>query len=790
MDRYAGLTEKEAQERIAQGKGNVMEETGTRTVKQIVMANVFTLFNLINLVLFLLVLSVFSIKNAAFMMVVLINTGIGIFQEIRAKKTLDRLRILAVQKVRVIRDGKSREIPVTDLVEDDLMVLHPGDQIPADGEILSGTMEVNEALLTGESDPIEKKEGAKVLSGSFVTSGSAGCKVTGVGKDCYMEQIARKARVYQKHRSGLRDSVDKILKGISVIIVPLALAMFAKQYFLWNMGYKQSILDMVAAAVGMIPEGLVLLTSVALALGVIRLAKKRTLVQELNCIETLARVDTLCLDKTGTLTKGELAVEEILYGKQADPGTVDAALARMMEELSDQNETAKAVRSWLEKKQGIKAALPGQVLHKIPFSSERKYSGVAIRGQGTWYMGAYGFLFGKAQDEEIEGEIQKAALKGFRVLTVAHSRDILSKEEAPANLETAALLIIGDVIRGEAPGILSYFKEQDVDIRIISGDDPETVRAVAVRAGMDPASQAVDVSLLKSEEELRQALQQAKIFGRVMPGQKAQMVELLQEQGHTVAMTGDGVNDVLALKKADCSIAMASGSDAAKNVSNVVLLDSDFSVMPEIVKEGRRVINNIKRASSMFLIKTIFSVVLAVMTIFFGRSYPFIPVQLSLISAFAVGIPSFLLQFEPSFDRIQEGFLGEVTKNAVPVALTISTMVFLMQNIGIYVGFSEAELSTACILITGFNYVLAQTRVYSPMTTYRGVIVYSMQTAFLIAVMFLGRKFLEMTDLPLEIVAVILIGVHFTPFLQRFYDLVYRKLLAGFERHKKNAKTA
>lgn len=775
--KYQGLTSEQVRERIAEGKQNQFQDESSRSVQDIVCSNVFTLFNFINIVLFVMVLSVFSFKNAAFMVIAVVNTVIGIIQELRAKKTLDDLRILTVNEVQAVRDGKTELQKVTELVQDDLIILTSGQQIPADGIVLEGRIEVNESLLTGESDSIVKEAGAQVLSGSFVTSGRAFCQITKVGRECYMERIAQEAKVFKKHPSQLRDSINKILKFISIIILPVGIGMFYKGYCVMELGYKSSVLDMVAAVVGMIPEGLVLLTSMALALGVMRLAKRKTLVQELYCIETLARVDTLCLDKTGTLTEGRLTVERI--EPEEDAGDVKAAIVRLLAVLPDENETAKA----LKEKYPADADTPrpeGELAYTIPFSSDRKYSGASFYGEGTWYMGAYGFLFGaeSAQMDTAAAErIAGYAKQGYRVLALAHTDAVLKEADLPSGLTLKALILLTDVIRPEAPEILEYFREQDVDIRIISGDDPDTVQAIAERAGLQTETAAVNALELTDTASMEEALRTAKVFGRVTPAQKEQMVELLQKQGHTVAMTGDGVNDVLALKKADCSIAMAAGSDAAKNVANLVLLDSNFASMPHIVNEGRRVINNIKRSSSMFLVKTIFSVLLAVMTIFLGQAYPFQPVQLSIISAFAVGIPSFLLQMEPSFERIKEGFLGDVFRNAVPTAFTIATLVFLMENIGLRVGYSEAELATACVLTTGFNYVLAQTRVYSPLTPYRSLIVYSMQGLFLLSIMFIGRQFLDLTDLKLELVVVVLMAVQISPLINRFYDILFCRFL-------------
>ena len=774
-EKIRGLTTEEVEKRLAEGQGNEIQNESSRSAKDIVLSNVFTLFNLINVILFVMVFTVFSWKNMAFMGVAFFNTIIGIIQELRAKKTLDELRILTASETDAVRDGRQVTIPVTQIVPEDVILLRQGQQIPADGVLLRGRIEVNESLLTGESDSIAKAKQDSVLSGSFVTAGKAICQVTKTGSDCYMEQIARQAKEHQKHNSALRNSINQILKTISIIIVPLGVLMFCKLYFVSEVGYKQAVLDTVAAVIGMIPEGLVLLTSVALALGVVRLAKRQTLVQELYCIETLARVDTLCLDKTGTLTEGRLEVERTL------PKGVDTeqnrALTRLVLTLAEENETAKALQEYV-RGQGF-APLDGECVQKIPFSSERKYSGASYAGEGTWYVGAYGFLFpAEEQDAAVQAEIAEYAGQGYRVLVMAHTEQMLQVEEHPSGLVLDAILLLTDVIRKEAPEILDYFRKQEVDVRIISGDDPNTVGAIAARCGLQDIGTPVDATTLADDEQMRQALAASKVFGRVKPAQKERMVELLKEEGHTVAMTGDGVNDVLALKKADCSIAMASGSDAAKNVSNVVLLDSNFASMPHIVNEGRRVINNIKMASSLFLVKTTFSIILAFMTIILGQAYPFQPVQLSIISMFAVGIPSFLLQLEPSFERIEPGFLRPVLHNAVPTALTIATFVFLVQNIGLLAGYSVEQLATACVLATGFNYTIAQMRVYSPMTHYRGMIIYSMQVLFLVTTMVIGRSFLDMTDLPLELVGVVLIMVQLSPVVTKGYIWLFERFLA------------
>ena len=615
-----GLTDEQVNERIEQGKVNADENPNTRTYKQIVRENTLTFFNFLNLVLLILVLMVGSYKNAFFVGIIIINTLIGIAQEIRAKKTIDKLAILTAKKSIVIREGKKWTVPTEDLVLDDLVCLKTGDQVPADAKVLEGSVEVNESLLTGESDNLPKNVGDELFSGSFVTSGEACCQIIHVGKDNYAAQITSEAKEFKRHNSELKNSLNAILKVISIIIVPLGALLFYKQYYVVGNTFKDSIVSMVAGVLGMIPEGLVLLTSVALTLGALVLANKKTLVQELYCIETLARVDTLCLDKTGTITEGTMCVERVEPWSEAsenndtdeiptededepDLHEIENTMANLMYVLKDQNATIDALRKRFPAKSSM------TLEHIIPFSSDRKYSGAVFEDNGTYLMGAAQFLFPEGR-EDILDVCQNYAEEGLRVLVLAHSTQMAEGTELPENLEPAALLLLTDVIREEAPDTLQFFDSQEVDLKVISGDDPVTVSAIAKRAGLKNAENYVDATTLETEEQLEEAVAKYSVFGRVTPQQKKEMVQALQKQGHTVAMTGDGVNDVLALKEADCSIAMAQGSDAAKNIANVVLLDSNFASMPHIVNQGRRVVNNIRTAASMFLIKTMFSVML------------------------------------------------------------------------------------------------------------------------------------------------------------------------------------
>lgn len=774
---FQGLTQAEVEARIADGQVNAIQDSSNRSVKDIVMGNTLTFFNFINIVLLALVLSVRSYKNMLFIFIIIANTLIGIFQEIKAKITLDKLKILTVSHVDVIRDGVKKSVTVSELVKDDVILLKSGGQIPADGVILDGEVDVNESLLTGESDSIHKTCGSKVLSGSFVTSGKAMCLLTEVGHDCYMEKLSSEAKQFKRYKTELQRNLDTILKFISIIIVPLGIILFAKQYWISGSTYEQAALDTVAAVLGMIPEGLVLLTSVALALGAVRLARRSTLVRELFCIETLARVDTLCLDKTGTITEGHLCVQ----GEESVKEDVDLEqlMGRMVAALGDENETFQALRQHYKRNQSTNTKLV------LPFSSERKFSGVVFEGEGTYLMGAYQFIFPQADPAVLE-KIAEYASQGLRVLTVAHSPNEMTDYTLAEDFEIVGFVFMTDVVRKNAPDILGYFEEQGVDLKVISGDDPVTVAAIAARAGLKDADKYIDATTINTDEEMEDAILKYSVFGRVTPKQKQQMVRLLKQNGRTVAMTGDGVNDVLALKDADVSIAMASGSEAAKNTANLVLLNSDFASLPHIVNEGRRVINNIKAAASMFLIKTGFSVLTALLTIIVGQNYPFQPIQLSVINGCAVAIPTMLLQLEPSFQKVNKHFFREVLRMSMPAAITITAMITIINNIGHSIGTPREMLSTVCVLATGWVYLITLRQVYSPMTGYRKFVIYLMQTAYLVA-MVIGQRIMELVGLNFTCVIVTLAAVNFAPMIIDLATKGYDKFFYWYD-HRHDVK--
>ena len=774
---FQGLTQAEVEARIADGQVNAIQDSSNRSVKDIVMGNTLTFFNFINIVLLALVLSVHSYKNMLFIFIIIANTLIGIFQEIKAKITLDKLKILTVSHVDVIRDGVKKSVTVSELVKDDVILLKSGGQIPADGVILDGEVDVNESLLTGESDSIHKTCGSKVLSGSFVTSGKAMCLLTEVGHDCYMAKLSSEAKQFTRYKTELQRNLDTILTFISIIIVPLGIILFAKQYWISGSTYEQAALDTVAAVLGMIPEGLVLLTSVALALGAVRLARRSTLVRELFCIETLARVDTLCLDKTGTITEGHLCVQ----GEESVKEDVDLEqlMGRMVAALGDENETFQALRQHYKRNQSTNTKLV------LPFSSERKFSGVVFEGEGTYLMGAYQFIFPQADPAVLE-KIAEYASQGLRVLTVAHSPNEMTDYTLAEDFEIVGFVFMTDVVRKNAPDILGYFEEQGVDLKVISGDDPVTVAAIAARAGLKDADKYIDATTIHTDEEMEDAILKYSVFGRVTPKQKQQMVRLLKQNGRTVAMTGDGVNDVLALKDADVSIAMASGSEAAKNTANLVLLNSDFASLPHIVNEGRRVINNIKAAASMFLIKTGFSVLTALLTIIVGQNYPFQPIQLSVINGCAVAIPTMLLQLEPSFQKVNKHFFREVLRMSMPAAITITAMITIINNIGHSIGTPREMLSTVCVLATGWVYLITLRQVYSPMTGYRKFVIYLMQTAYLVA-MVIGQRIMELVGLNFTCVIVTLAAVNFAPMIIDLATKGYDKFFYWYD-HRHDVK--
>ncbi|WP_338962605.1 HAD-IC family P-type ATPase [Lactococcus garvieae] len=733
--KYEGLTQKEVEKRLKSGQVNIAKNESSKTYGQIFASNLLTFFNLINIFLFVLVLSVGSHRNALFIIVVAVNAGIGLYQELKARRLLDKLSLLNTSKVKTFRQGKQVELKQEELVLDDIILLELGDQIPCDSQIIEGQVEVNEALLTGEADALTKKADAELFSGSFVTSGTAVARVIHVGKDNYIHQLAHEAQKIKKQKRMLRDSLAKVVRIVSFIMIPLGILLYLKLFYVIDTGHKQAVLGTVAALEGMFPQGLILLTSMALTLGVINLVKQKVLVQDLHTIDALARVDVLCLDKTGTITTGEMKVEKIESLTEHSESHIARVMGNLLENLPDQNITAQALRKYFA---SLKDYNVSQVL---PFSSERKYSAVEFT-EDTFYLGAWQFLFPKG-NAVLEQHAQKYAEKGYRVLVLACSKQALDRDRLPEDLTAEALIVISDILRDDAKQTLAYFKKQGVRCKIISGDDPVTVSAIAKAVSLTDAEQYVDASQIKTEAELEFAVENFQIFGRVSPQQKKMMVQILKKQGHTVAMTGDGVNDILAFKEADCSIAMREGSEAAKQTANLILMDNNFSAMPYIVNEGRRVINNLTRTGSLLMVRMMFSIALTVLTLFAGNVYPFEPIQLTVLTAFFVGIPSFFLSFESDFSKVEGRFLRTLFERAFPVGFSIAVGAILIVTIGGSLGITHPELAMMTVLFSAWNYVLMQRKIFWPIKRYRLWIFTITQLSFLVALI-VGTDFLNL----------------------------------------------
>ena len=694
-DVSTGLRQEQVQEYIRNGWKNDTTEPETRSVGSIIRKNLLTYFNLVFAVLTVLLIAAGSFKSLTFLPVVLANLLIGVVQEIRAKKVLDELSVLNAPKALVIRDGKKREIPAEELVLDDIVVFRAGDQICADALVLQGSVSVNEALLTGESDELRKKPGDALLSGSFVVSGECYARLNKVGADAYIAKLTREAKAVKgKEQSEMLQVLDRLVGVVGILIIPIGILLFVQQFLLSGASFSSSIVSMVAAVIGMIPEGLYLLTSVALAVSVIRLASRKVLVHDMKCIETLARVDVLCVDKTGTITENTMQVSSVIPMEGYDPSAglgLRAMISDLAAAMPEGNLTMQALKRFFHTPSGKKAD------RVIPFSSTYKYCG-ALFPDSAYVLGAPEFVL-RADYEKHKTLIENYSADGFRVLVFGRSRGLPEGKALTEPVTPLGLVLLSNPIRRNAPETFRYFTEQGVAVKVISGDNPVTVSQVAVEAGIDGAERYIDLSTLHTEEEIREAAAQYTVFGRVTPEQKRQLIHALQRAGHTVGMTGDGVNDVLALKDADCSVAMASGCDAAAQVSQLVLLESDFASMPSVVAEGRRVVNNIERSASLFLVKNIFSFLMALFSVCFRITYPLEPSQVSLISMFTIGIPGFFLALQPNGDAIQGRFLSRVLVKALPAGLTDFLVVGALVVFGRVFGVNETDISTASTML-------------------------------------------------------------------------------------------
>ena len=737
-DPEEGLTAAQVSERMAAGWANLPVEAPTKSEGQIVRDNLFTFFNLIFVVLAVCLLLVGDVKDMLFLVIAAANTLIGIVQELRSKHTIDQLTLLSAPKAAVIRDGRIESVDTARLVRDDILLLSAGNQIPADAVVLTGELRVNESLLTGEGDAVVKGAGAELLSGSFVVAGRGRAQLTRVGADSYAARLTLEAKKDAgPGRSEMMNSLDKLIRVIGVLLIPMGAALFVRQYFFLETPLRDAVTSTVAALIGMIPEGLYLLTSVALAVSVIRLARRKALVHDMSSIETLARVDVLCVDKTGTITEpgmqvaGIVPLDEARYSAQR----VEQILASFYAAAGAENETGRAMT----------ARFQGEALWKaervIPFTSAAKWSAVSFAGHGAFVVGAPEFVLGP-EYAAWKAAVEEYTAQGERVLLLAGYDGPLDGPQLTGALVPAALIRISNRIRPEAPETFRYFAEQGVAIKVISGDNPLTVSQVAQRAGIAGAGCWVDAAALRTDEALAEAAARYTVFGRVTPEQKRKLIQSLQRAGHTVAMTGDGVNDVLALKDADCGIAMASGADAACQAAQLVLLDSNFASMPDVVLEGRRVINNIQRAASLFLVKNIFSFFLAIVTICAtGLPYPLVPLQLSLVSTLTIGTPSFILALEPNHAIVQGRFLQNVMKRACPGGLTNFILVLGAELFAFAFSFSSDELSTISAMLLAFNGLFILFQVCKPFDWKRRILWTAMAAAMVFAVIRYGEFF-------------------------------------------------
>ncbi len=712
-----GLTKLQAQVRLEGGWGNDSPKTAGKSEKEIILSHCFTFFNLVFVVLAaFLVIAGSSVKNMTFLVVVLINTVIGIFQEIRAKRAVEKLTLVAEGIVQVLREGKLEAVPSRALVRDDIIQLHPGDQVCADGILRTGNLLVNESLVTGEDMPVKKKPGDPLLSGSFLISGTGRLQLTQVGCDAFANKLALEAKKNpQAEKSGMMRSLDGLIRIMGILLIPVGLALFYQQFQILKLGLQDSAEATAAALVGMIPEGLYLLTSVAMAASAIKLSRQQVLVQDMNCIETLARVDVLCVDKTGTITEPEMEVSNVVPLTADPPELLEQVLRAYYSGIRPENDTARAMQEMFA------GPSDGRCTKEIPFTSQNKWSAKTFDTLGTYLVGAPSAILGY-RAPELANQVSQWACLGYRVLLVAGYSGFPENDRIdPGLLQPLALICLTSRIRADAPTTFAYFKAQGVTIKVISGDDPATVSDVAQRAGIENAQRYVDASTL-ADADLPKAAKAYTVFGRVTPEQKKLLVQALKAQGHTVAMTGDGVNDVLAMKEAHCGIAMASGAQAASQVAKLVLLDSNFSAMPAIVAEGRRVINNIQRAAALFLVKNIFSFFLSCITILAGLPYPFIPLHLTMISACTIGIPSFFLAMEPNYQRVTEKFLPGALRRAFPAGLTNIFVVLTAMGFLRYFQIDMAEISTICTAILAVVGLLVLYQVSRPMGTWRKVI--------------------------------------------------------------------
>ena len=751
-----GLTETEVLERKEKGQINIVEEKTVKSNWEIISGNVFTLFNLYNFLIAIALMSVGAYSNLAFMLIIILNICIGSFQEIHAKNMVAKLSVLTVSKVDVIRDGKEKSIGVDEVVLDDITILNMGNQISSDSVVIDGKIEVNESLLTGESDTIVKMPGDKLYSGSYVVSGKCYAKVEKVGKDNLAAEITLKSKKHKKVNSELLNSMRKVTRLTSFIIIPVGVLLFVQAFFFRDQVIKSSVVSTAAALLGMLPKGLVLLISISLATGVIKLAKKKVLVQDLYSVETLAHVDTLCLDKTGTITEGKMQVSNVeTFNEEIMPISVNQALSAFVNEIGDNNGTFQALKEYFKGNDNF------EVNYKNSFSSERKWSSISFKDIGSIIVGAPERLTAKSNFEIKENMIE-AQKQGKRVLLVGFSKDIV--EDMLPDIEIVAAIELSDPLRKNAKEMLGFFKGEGVTVKVISGDNPLTVSSIAKQAGLEDYESYIDLSTIESDDEIIDLVDEYSIFARVSPNQKSLLVQALQAKGHTVAMTGDGVNDVIALRQADCSITLPEASDVAKQVSQIVLLNSDFSVLKDVLMEGRRVVNNITNVATIFFIKTLYSVMLSILNIITCTAFPFIPIQITLVDLAIEGYTSFFISFEPNGKQIKEKFLKSVLKNSFPYSVVIIINIIVLYFLAPALGISEPKMTTLMYYMIGFTSILAVIRVCRPFNKMRVFLCTTTAIGFFVATI-LFRNLLHLSKLGMQELIVFLVMAIFSTIL-------------------------
>ena len=739
-----GLSSEEVNSRREKGQYNGNHTIKTKSIGQIFYTNIFTLFNMVNVFLAFLLCMVGSYKNMMFMGVVFWNLLIGIVQEVRSKIIIDRLTLLQEPVTKVVRDGREQEISVEDIVLDDIIMLKNGKQVAADSVVLSGKCQVNESLLTGESEPVQKCEGDKLLSGSYVISGNVVARVENVGKDNYVNKITENAKYVKKLNSEMMTSIKKIIKGVTIILIPMGVLLFANQLKVLDGNLKDAVVATVAAVIGMIPSGLVLLTSMVLAVSVIKLARKDTLVKELYSIEGLARVNVLCIDKTGTLTEGKMQVEDIISLCDKDAEGVKTLLKKYISVLGDENATSEAIAEYFDMKEfDDKGAMD-----VIPFSSDRKYSAATLKNTGTLVLGAYEYIVFNKNEAELR-RIEECAKKGLRVLTFAWSTRPIFDGKLPEDVQPLGLVLLSDRIREDAEDTLKYFKEQGVLVKVISGDNPVAVSYIAKKVGIEDAGAYVDATTLDTDEKLRVAARKYNVFGRVTPEQKLKIIKILKED-NVVAMIGDGVNDVMALKESDCSIAMEAGADAARNVSQIVLMKSNFVALPAVVAEGRQTVNNICRSAVLYLNKTLYSSLFALIFMFLPIAYPIRPVQLTLIGALTIGIPSFILAMEKNNDRLEGRFMNKMLTNALPAGMMVVTSIAIVITLGYITGTEKIYVEAICAYVLAIGSFVNLINVCRPLNKFRMVII-AILFAMFAGIVRLAGSFFELNLLNIKL---------------------------------------